>query len=176
MHTGRRRCRPCQALPSHCRAAPIVCTPLLAVPIRQGSQWPPREHVRGRPPVGIHRARRTSSHLIDSTKRCRVRGGLPNSKAMASTFLRRRFESNPWTYIRSKAKSGTAAEAAHKSSKELGQFLAKASNLFQRHLDDPPWYSSMKPRNQRFVFFPCQIQADLPVLTALTPYFLRKGI
>ena len=38
-----------------------------------------------------------SSHLIDSTKRCKVRGALPNSKAMASMFLRCRSESKPWT-------------------------------------------------------------------------------
>jgi hypothetical protein len=35
-------------------------------------------------------------------------------------------------------KTGAAAETAGKQGEKLGQLLAQAGNLLQRHLDDPP--------------------------------------
>jgi hypothetical protein len=68
-----------------------------------------------------------------------------------------------------------AAEATRKQCEELGQLLTKTGDLFQRHPDDPPWYSSMETENaEDRLFFSQPTQAQLPVPAVVTYHSFKK--
>jgi hypothetical protein len=70
---------------------------------------------------------------------------------------------------------GAAAKAAGKQGEKLGQLLAKAGNLFQRHPDDPPWYSFRETENaEDRLFFSRPTQAQLPVPAEFTYHSFKK--
>src|SRR5207245_7591572 len=69
-----------------------------------------------------------------------------------------------------------AAKAAGKQCEKLGQLLAEAGNLLQRHPDDPPWYSSMETENaEDRLFSPQPTQAQLPVPAAFTYHSFQES-
>jgi len=69
-----------------------------------------------------------------------------------------------------------AAEATRKQREELGQLLTKAGDLFQRHPDDPPWYSSMETENaEDRLFFSHPMQAQLPIPASFTYHSSKKA-
>ncbi len=85
-------------LPLYWRLTPTVWLPLLAVPV---SSMTPMASGSACSLTTIFRHRRSTSlwsHLIDSRNRWSVRGRIPCIKAIASTFLRCKPESNPRTY------------------------------------------------------------------------------
>ena len=115
-----------------------------------------------------------SSHLIDSRKRCNVRGASPNRKAMASAVLRCRSDSWPRTYVPNNSRASRRLKQSANNSRNATSSLPNAAICLSVILTILRDWSSMTSyqRGGSSLFTPAAISPPVSLLksTHETPW------